>query len=159
MARHLIASVGTGFNRSHGAASLFAPKHLRIGAMLIALFILVTCGGAEEREQKYLERGKDFYEHGDYVKASLEFKNALQINPKGIDALFYLGLIDEKQGEFRTAFSKFNMVVSRKPDHIDAHLKLGNYYLLAGKIEDAVQHAETAKKLDPANPKQMDLFG
>ena len=139
--------------------SLLAPSRLRMAVLVFATFVLVTCGGAEEREKKYVERGKALYEQGDYVKASLEFKNALQINPKGIDALYHLGLIDEKQGEFRLAFNKFDMVVKRKPDHFDAHVKLGNYYLLAKKMEDAVKHAETAKTLDQGNPKQMALFG
>ena len=142
-----------------GLRELGLPHGLRMTAILCVTVILVTCGGAEEREKKYIDRGKALFEQGDFVKAGLEFKNALQINPKGIDALYYLGLIEEKQGEFQPAFSHFRMVVDRDPEHTDAHIKLGNYYLLAGRVEDAIKHANIAKNLAPNDPKQMALFG
>ena len=69
-------------------------------AAFFALF-LAACDGPEEREAKYLERGRELYEQGEYTKASLEFKNALQIKPNGVEGRYYLGLIAERRNEWR----------------------------------------------------------
>ena len=73
-------------------------------AMLLPLALL-ACDGAEEREAAYFNRGKALYEAGDYSKAALELKNARQINPLNVEALYYLALISEKQGSFRDAYN------------------------------------------------------
>jgi len=53
---------------------------------MLCLFLVATlmaaCGGPEEKKMKFFNKGKVLYEKGDYIKARLEFKNAIQINPK-----------------------------------------------------------------------------
>jgi tetratricopeptide (TPR) repeat protein len=92
----------------------------RLFVACLLTIIVVACGGAEEREAKYLSRGKALYEQGDLVKARLEFQNALQINPKGAEGLYYLGLINEAQGEWQQAFANFGKAATEKPDHAQA---------------------------------------
>ena len=49
---------------------------------LAGLLALTAAGcGQEDRAQTYLERGQELYDQGNLVKARLEFKNALQIDP------------------------------------------------------------------------------
>ena len=88
--------------------------------MLSAL--LFACEGAEEREAAYLERGKTFFEAAQYQKARLEFSNARQINPLGVEALYYLGRIDELKGNWRRAFVVFTKVTEQDPTHLGADL-------------------------------------
>ena len=78
-----------------------------VAAALLFVFMLGGCGGAEERKAKYLERGKAYFEEENYDKATVEFKNVLQIDPKAGAPYFYLGKIAEKEQEWRTAFGKF----------------------------------------------------
>ena len=46
------------------------------------LLLLGACDDPKDLQAKYVAHGKSLYETGDYVKAALEFKNALQINPR-----------------------------------------------------------------------------
>ena len=56
-------------------------------AMLLAVSIaLPGCGGKEERQAKYMEKGKAYMAQADYDKARIEFKNVLQIDPNNDDA-------------------------------------------------------------------------
>ena len=53
----------------------------------------MACSGPEEKKLKFYNKGKALYEKGDYVKAKLEFKNAIQIDPKYADAYYMMGMI------------------------------------------------------------------
>ena len=74
---------------------LFDKNRKFVAAVLLFVFMLAGCGGAEERKAKYLERGKAYFEEENYDKARVEFKNVLQIDPKSAGPYFYLGKIEE----------------------------------------------------------------
>ncbi len=121
---------------------------------LLALLIplaLAACDGAEEREKAYFDRGKALYEAGDYRKAALELKNARQINPLNMEALYYLGLISEKQGDYRGAFGAFQSVLEQKDAHVGANLHIGRIYLMSGDIDQALTKAQKALAVEPQN--------
>jgi Flp pilus assembly protein TadD len=52
---------------------------------------------------KFYEKGKAFYDKADYVRAGLEFKNAIQIDPKFAEARYMLGMANLQQGNVRGA--------------------------------------------------------
>ena len=127
-------------------------------AVLIPLGLL-ACDGAEEREAAYFERGKSLYESGDYRKASLELRNARQINPLNVEALYYLGLIAEKQGEYRGAYNAFQSVIEQKPEHVGGNFHAGRILLMSGDVEKALERAEKAIEIDPENAEARALRG
>ena len=98
--------------------------------LFVTLLVLAACGSPQEREAKHIASGKTLYESGDLVKAILEFRNALQINPRGIEARYYVGLILERQGNLPAALSAFQEVSLQDPNHGDAQRKLGQYALM-----------------------------
>jgi Tfp pilus assembly protein PilF len=71
-------------------------RNIHIKVLSLALLVgmtsmLISCGGAEDRKAKYFESGMELYEEGNYVKARLEFRNVLQIDPKDVEGLFMYG--------------------------------------------------------------------
>ena len=48
--------------------------------------------GPKEKKLKFYNKGKELYEKGDYVKAKLEIKNAIQIDPKYARCLLHHGI-------------------------------------------------------------------
>ena len=75
--------------------------------ILLLVAAITACGGPEEKKAKFFNKGKTLYEQGDYVKARLEFKNALQIDPKFADAFYWLGMTELKQRNLKPAFGAF----------------------------------------------------
>ena len=92
---------------------------------------MIACGSQEEKKMKFLEKGKTLYEQGDYVKAQLEFKNALQIDPKFADGYYWLGMIRQHEGNWKQAYGSFAKAAELDPDHLKAQLQLGRLLLLA----------------------------
>ena len=56
--------------------------------------VLTACGSPEEKAAKFFKKGQALYEKGDYVKARLEFKNAIQIDRRFGEAHYMLGMVD-----------------------------------------------------------------
>jgi tetratricopeptide (TPR) repeat protein len=120
-----------------------------VGTLLIAGMLLAACDSPKERAAKYVDHGKALYTSGDFVKAALEFKNALQINPASTEPRYYLGLIAEKQHDLNAAAAAFQKVADADPKHYEAHVKAGQYALLAGDAEGGRRYADQVIALDP----------
>ena len=54
-------------------------------------FVAAGCGGPEQKKMKFYNKGKALFEKGDLRKARLEFKNAIQIDPKFCGCVFHAG--------------------------------------------------------------------
>ena len=71
-------------------------------------------------------------EEGDFVKAELEFKNVLQIDPKDAEARYMLGQTAERQQQWRRAFSAYSGALEVNPKHLNA-LAQGSYLSSRGR--------------------------
>jgi tetratricopeptide (TPR) repeat protein len=112
------------------------PKALIFGIILLGL-TLAACGGPEEKKMKFFDNGKRLYRQGEYVKARLEFKNTLQIDPKFADGYFMLGNVEQKTGNLKQAYGNFFKATELNPDHIDAQLQFGKLLLFFGATDKA----------------------
>ncbi len=126
--------------------------------ILFSVF-LTSCGGAEDRKAAYMERGLVLVAEGNHEKAQLEFKNALQIDPKDANAHYQLGLTLEKLGEWRPAMSQFLATLQLDETHKGANIHAGQVYLLAGQLDKALESAESVIAADPGNPDALVLRG
>ena len=130
---------------------------LRIIAALAIVAFVAGCGGGEDRQAKYLERAKQFYEEENYEKAKIETRNVLQINPKNADARHLFGQLNLAQGDIRKAFGGFISVLEVEPDHIGANISMAEVYLALKGFEKVLEHANKVLAVDEANVKAMGL--
>src|SRR5215510_3848276 len=110
--------------------------------VLAALLLLAACGSPAEKEAEHLKNGKAFFESGDLSKANIEFRSALQINPAGAEAKYYIGLIFEKKGNIPGAIGAFQEVSLQDPNNREAQRKLGQYALMYGDAGEASTRAD-----------------
>lgn len=120
--------------------------------VIAAMLLLAACGSPEQREAEHLKNGKALYESGDLSKAAVEFRNALQINPTGVEAKYFIGLIFEKKGNLPAAIGAFQEVALQDPNKRDVQLKLGQYALMNGDAGEAGMRADKLIALDPNRP-------
>ena len=126
---------------------------VQLTCAVAAMLLLAACDSPEEREAAYLKSGKDLYESGELSKAAIEFRNALKINPTGVEAKYFSALIFEKNGNVPRAISAFQEVALQVPNNRDVQLKLGQYALMNG---DAAQASDRADKLIALDSNQPD---
>lgn len=123
-------------------------KHWVIVALITGL---LACSNAAERKAAYLERAHTLQAQGQYDKARLEYKNALQIDPKDAETWFRLGLMEEQAQNLRTAAAIYQRVVEMDNKHNDARLKLGRLYLVGGAPNQVEPLLKEVMKTEPDN--------
>ena len=77
----------------------------RLSLTAFSCVVLMACSSPEEKVQAFTQKGQAYLAEGDWVKARLEFQNALQINPDLVPALFGLAEIAERNSEWQRAFA------------------------------------------------------
>ncbi|PHS26828.1 MAG: hypothetical protein COA83_02075 [Methylophaga sp.] len=124
-------------------------KYVGIASLLLSL--LVGCGSSADSAAGFIESGKELVAEGKVEKARLQFKNAIQIDPRMAEPFYQLALLDEKQQKWKGMFANLTTVEQLDPTHYDAIVKLGQIYLLAGNFELASEKANTVLDADNSN--------
>jgi len=128
---------------------------IKLTTASVLVVALTSCGGAEDRKIKYLEKSKAYLAEKNYEKAKIEIKNVLQIDPKYAEAYYLMGQLDEVNKELRKALGNYLKVIELDPNHFGAKLKLAKIYVIAG-TQDYIQKANEliveVKKVSPDNP-------
>ncbi len=83
-------------------------------------------------------RGQKFLAGGDFAKARVEFRNALQIAPNDAEARYENGVVDEKLGNPREAAQFYQGAIDVDPDDVLARVGLGRLYVFAGAPKRAL---------------------
>ncbi|MDY0870627.1 tetratricopeptide repeat protein [Dongia rigui] len=127
-----------------------ALGHKTLNALAACLFLLLAaCDSPAEREAAHVARGKELLAAGDPVKAALEFRNALQINPVGAEATFMLAKIAEDAGDYLAALRGYRAVADQNAGNLDAQLKAGRLELYSGDPLSAIYRAEKVLSTAP----------
>jgi tetratricopeptide (TPR) repeat protein len=121
--------------------------------MLVVLLTLsfCACSSMEEKRDKFLASGQALYQQEDYVRARLQFQNALQIDPKFAAACLWQGKTELKLQNPRGAYGALNKAVELDPNLTEAQILLGNLFLMAKQLDKAKEKAEIALRQEPKN--------
>jgi tetratricopeptide (TPR) repeat protein len=100
--------------------------------MVAAAFVASGCGGNKSRFDSHMRRGQAYFSQGEFAKASIEFRNAMQIIPTDPTARVMAGHTAERLGQYRAAIGLYQAVVDSTPDNADARASLARLLTLAG---------------------------
>jgi tetratricopeptide (TPR) repeat protein len=100
-------------------------RSLVIRAVLITGIAMAGCSNSpQDREARFLKRGKEFLAKKDFGRALLEFKNAAQAMPKDAEPYYQTGLTYLAFRDVRYAMLAFKKAIELNPKHTAAQLKL-----------------------------------
>ena len=127
----------------------------RIAILLVTLGLLstlVACkGDPAVKKQKYLESGNRYLDKKQFKEATIQYQNAIQIDPQFATAHYKLSQAYMGSGNWRGAFTELKKTVEIKPDDIQAQTDLGNFYVAGGNWFEAEQIANLILGKDPNN--------
>ena len=127
-------------------------RTLLTGSAILAMTVLAACGSPESRQARYLERGDQYVHDQNFEKAGVEYRNALQIDPKSIKARMALGRVAEKLDNLRDAVGQYQAVVELEPGNNEARGLLARLYLMAGYEDAAAKLITPGLEKDPNDP-------
>jgi predicted Zn-dependent protease len=118
----------------------------------LAALAIAGCSGAESRKAKHLEKGQAFLAAGNYEKARVEFRNALQIAPTDSEARYENGVVDERLNNPREAAQFYQGAIDTNADNTRARAALGRLYLFAGAPEKSLETIKPSIEKHPDDP-------
>jgi tetratricopeptide (TPR) repeat protein len=118
----------------------------------LTLLLIGACGDPKQKEAALLEEGKALFDNNDNDGARRAFVNALRINPDGIDAHYYLGLIEEREQNWEGAWSQFKILTNKNPEYLEAQLKVAWYAMYGDNMRRAEEQIQLVRQLAPDNP-------
>ena len=119
---------------------------------IVGIALLAGCESPAERAAGYLAKADQFYKDENLVKAELEVRNALQIEPKNADARLLLAQIAESRQDYSEMATQLRAAIESRPDFLEARLKLGTLYVLGGAMGLAEDQYAITADLAPDDP-------
>lgn len=130
---------------------------IRRAFLLSAILLVAGCASPEEKAQGHYERGMKLLSQHDHVKASIEFKNALQLKNDLVPAWRGLLEIEQHNKNHQAVIQILHSVVELDRNDIEVKIRLGSF-MLAGKAMDQVlELADAALNLNSRHPGALAL--
>jgi tetratricopeptide (TPR) repeat protein len=132
--------------------------------LLAAAIFLAGCANPEKAKAEHVAKGEVYLKDSKFQEASLEFRNALQIDDKLAAAHWGLARAFEGLERYPEMIDELRKVVTLDKENLDARIKLGNYYLAGsgGRPEVIAESEKLAKEIiekDPNNIEGRILMG
>ena len=142
----------------HSECRSFIYQPIFLSLFLVALFSLSGCTNPEKAKAEHLNRGEAYLKDSKFREASLEFRNALQIDDQLAAGHWGLARAYEALQYAPEMIEELRKTVQLDPNNLEARIKLGNYYLAASKGRpDLVSEAEhLAKEVLQQDPKNIE---
>jgi Flp pilus assembly protein TadD len=135
-------------------SGLRTSRSVALASIVVTVAVLLSgCGGAKSRLASHMKRGQDYFQAGDFAKASVEFRNAMQIDPKDPQARVKAAEAAEKQGQLRGAYGLLQSVVEDHPENVEARTALARLLITGGdpkRGQEIIKPALAARPNDAA---------
>lgn len=130
-------------------STMITVRAAALSVLILAATLLAGCTGAEARRQSYIERGQAYFAQADYTHASIEFRNAMQVDPKDPQARVLAGEAAVRLGRYRDAAGLFTSALQSNPEDIQARVDLGQLFDFGGVPERAIKLVQPALAKHP----------
>jgi tetratricopeptide (TPR) repeat protein len=127
-----------------------------------ASVLLCSCARSPaQRYAKFFEAGKAQLNKHDYARAVLQFRNAVQANPKSADAYYQLALAYLGAKDVPTAVTCLRKTLELNPKHTAAELKFAELAVATrepAELQEAEKHTRQVLKDSPANTDALEVL-
>ena len=127
-------------------------KALAVHACLVlAALQFAACSSRQQRAENYYESGKNYLAKKEYVKARVQFSNALQIKDNLVTAWRGLAEVDEHFHKWPNLSRDLRRIVELDAKDFKSRTKLAKLYLLGGAADKALTMVNAAAELQTNN--------
>ena len=109
-------------------------NYVSLLSLLLAATIAISgCANPEKTKIAHVEKGEAYLKEEKFQEASLEFRNAIQIDESMASAHWGLARAYEGLQRFHEAFEELGKTTELDANNLEARVKLGNYYIAGAK--------------------------
>jgi len=125
-----------------------AVRLLLLGSLITALSTGCT-RDPNVRKQKFLESGNRYRDEGKLREATIQYLNAIQVDPRFADAHYQLGEICLKLRDYNCAFAHLSRTIELVPENYPARFDVANMLIANRQLKDAQPHLEILRNEQP----------
>jgi tetratricopeptide (TPR) repeat protein len=115
--------------------------------LFAAAILLAGCTNPDKAKAQHLTQGEAYLKDSKFQEASLEFRNAIQIDDNLAAGHWGLARAYEGLERYPEMLDELRKTITKDPDNLDARIKLGNYYLAGARGRaDVIGEAERMAK-------------
>src|SRR5262249_21883101 len=142
--------------RTMTTLSVAPANERRVGStcvlVAVGLLALTACSrDPTKAAQRYVASGDAYASAGKYAEAIIQYRNAIQNDPRSSDARLKLAETSFRVGDGATALEQYIRTADLRPDDVAVQLKTSKLLLLAGRFDDAKSRAEKILARDSRN--------
>ena len=139
---------------------LTSGRQINTAILLIATAMLGGCAKDPQKAKgKYLAGGEKYMKQKQYGDAAVEFRNAIRLDPRFVDAYYQLAQAEWAQRDWRDAYASLEKAIELDPGRLDARLDRGRLYLVARQFKMAEEEANFILQEEPKNVGAYQLLG
>ena len=128
-------------------------------ASLVGMALATASCSPEKRKARYLARGEEAMQKSKYAEASILFRQALQVDPRFVEAYYQLGLASIRLHQGKSAYDALERAAELAPGRIDIHLALADLLVAARQFEECDKEAKIVLQKDPNNAHADQILG
>ncbi len=102
--------------------------------------------------EEYVELGAECMEGGELEAAIANYKKAISISPRKVEAIFGIATAYSQSGDIDSALANFRRILEIEPKHFQAAINLADLYLQQGDIYEALNGYLVALGIDKKKP-------
>jgi tetratricopeptide (TPR) repeat protein len=133
--------------------------NLCTGKWVCFVALALSLAACTRSPEKYLASGDKYLKAGKYNEAILQYRNAVQLNPRLGKAHFQLAQAYLAMQSFQAAYKELQQTVDVDPGSAEAQLQLASMLIAAKKFDDAKAAAEKVLAADPKNARAHAILG
>ncbi len=115
------------------------PFYFAVFFLLFTSLMAACSTSPEEKKTAHYQKGMEYINAGEHRFAAVEFRNAVEIDPRFAEARYQLGLAYLKTERPGEALRELERAASLDPSNTDALLKTAEIYLLAGQPDNSLE--------------------
>jgi len=119
---------------------------------LLTMLLLACSHDPTVRKQKYLESGQRYFAKAAYRAASIQFRNALQVDPNFAAARYELARSCIRLQDWNGAYRELTRTIDLQPQNYEARIELANLLIRAGQLKQAEEQLDDLMLHQPDNP-------
>ncbi len=128
--------------------------------VVLAIAVLTGCSGDPAKQKAaFLASGEKYARAGKYKEAVIQFRNAIEIDPRFAQAHYQLASVYLKLNSLQQAYRELSTAVELDPGNTDGQLQLATLLIGARKYDDAAKAVEKVIAADPRNARAHTVLG
>lgn len=129
---------------------------LRLVTILLAALLAFACSSPEKEKLQHVARGKEYLTKKQFAEARIEFRSALKIDKKLVEAQFGLGEAALALGYVQEAAEAYYEAMRIDGNNLDARVRVGSL-LVEYETDEGTKEAERlANEVSQKNPNHVE---